>query len=430
MKLSCFARGYCCLDCLPSACVDCLLVAIQVPAARLATTDRLMNTGVAGTRRRLESAAVRGSKGGLVLQGLSHRNGQESPGLPRIKRPMGRASDSPASDFHPLLLPMKRLPVLLALSLPLLSTMTACTSQLRRSEPVKLPEPPPQSCAVTTASERVAALLDQRAFNAAEGLFNQLLEAHPDDARLHVDYVRFLLLTSDLAYSGNISSPILSDGRYWARNVADEAGRRASQLDASCKDLLAEVIHSTLLSRIEEALASDKGIIGEPGSFYYPRPNAGAMETGFSSSMIQLGWLGLEASPTKSAGFVSRYRELMEEAIRKGKIATAAMLGNLLGDLEKGDTSGDLDFSYACDAFARALANFQPSNETDWIANTIHIFQDIFGKDLEQAASTSAPESMSRLQQELRSRGYDLFPSGQSPFGLSEGPTGASPGQP
>ena len=132
----------------------------------------------------------------------------------------------------------------------------------------------------------MAGLLDQGSYDAAEGLFNKFLEEHPDDARLHVEYVRYLLLTSDLAYSANIASPILSDGRYWASNVASEAGLLAIQLDSSCSALLAEVIQTNLLNRISESLANGKGIIGEPGSFFYPRPNANAMETGFASSMI------------------------------------------------------------------------------------------------------------------------------------------------
>ena len=276
----------------------------------------------------------------------------------------------------------------------------------------------------------MAALLEQRSYNAAEGLFNKLLQEHPGEARLHVEFVRYLLLSSDLAYSGFVASPIMPGDRFWATDVAREAGKRASQLDASCKELLADEIHSILLSRIGDSLASGKGIIGEGRGFYSPRADANHVETGFSTSMLNLGWLALEVSPGRSAGYLSRYRELMEQAIEKGKVATAAMLGNLLGDLEKGDTTGDLDFSYACDAFARALANFQVSDESDWIANTIAIFQDIFKEDLANADTASAPESLIRLRKELDSRGYTLVANSGSPYGLPEGPTGGSPGQP
>jgi hypothetical protein len=336
---------------------------------------------------------------------------------------------------------MKRLAFALAFCLPILSTMTACTNpsgsgaSSTATQPIEsqgggITDPVQPVCAASTASRRVAALLDQGSYNAADGLFNKLLNDHPEDARLHVEYVRYLLLSSDLAYSGNIDSPILRDGRYWAAKVAEEAGKRATQLDPSCKEQLADVIHTTLLSRIGQALDNNKGIIGEPGSFFYPRPNAAAMETGFASSMINLGWLALEVSPGHSGSFLDRYRQRMEQAIAKGKVATAAMLGNLLGDLEKGDLSGDLDFAYACDAFARALANFQPSQDSDWIAHTIHIFQDIFKPDLQKAGSASGPEPLIRLRQELRSRGYTLVAESSSAYGLPEGPTGTAPGQP
>ena len=336
---------------------------------------------------------------------------------------------------------MKRPALALALCLPILSTMTACTNPpgsgagSTATQPVRgrggiLTDPLRTVCAPSTASRRVAALLDQGSYNAADGLFNKLLSDHPEDGRLHVEYVRYLLLSSDLANSGFIDSAILRDGRYWASHVAEEAGKRATQLDASCRDQLADVIHTTLLSRIGQSLDQNRGIIGEPGSFFYPRPNAAAMETGFASSMINLGWLALEVSPGRSGTFLNRYRELMEKAITKGKVATAAMLGNLLGDLEKGDTSGDLDFAYACDAFARSLAYFQPSQDADWIAHTIHIFQDIFEPDLQKAGSTSGPEALIRLRQELHSRGYTLVAGSGSAYGLPEGPTGTAPGQP
>ena len=238
------------------------------------------------------------------------------------------------------------------------------------------------------------------------------------------------MLTSNLANSGNIGSPILKDGLYWAGHVATTAAKRASQLDSSCKDLLADVIHATLLGRINDALDRNSGIIGEPKGFFYPRPNAEAMETGFASSMIQLGWVALEMSPGRSKKMLDGYRQAMERAISKGKIATAAMLGNLLGDLEKGDTSGDLDFIYACEAFARSLEHFEPSSESDWIGNTIHIFQDIFLKDLQQASPASGPSSLISLEQKLGKRGYSLFSGSGPSFGLQEQPTGAAPGQP
>ncbi|MEB3272134.1 MAG: hypothetical protein VKJ44_10910 [Synechococcus sp.] len=336
---------------------------------------------------------------------------------------------------------MKRLAFALALGPLILSSMTACTNPSgtgaisTATPPIQdqggiIADPVLSVCATSAASRRVAALLDQGSYNTATGLFHKLLSDHPEDARLHVEYVRYLLLSSDLAYSGNIDTPILRDGRYWAAGVAQEAGKRATQLDPDCRDQLADAIHTTLLSRIGQALDKNKGIIGEPGGFFYPRPNAAAMETGFASSMINLGWLALEVSPRRSRSFLDRYRQRMEQAIAKGKVATAAMLGNLLGDLEKGDLSGDLDFAYACDAFARSLANFQPSQDSDWIAHTIHIFQDIFKPDLQQAGPASGPEPLIRLRQELHSRGYTLLANSGPDYGLPEGPTGTAPGQP
>lgn len=337
---------------------------------------------------------------------------------------------------------MKSLAFLIALSLPLLSSLTACTKQpattstsnppipLGETRQAQLPPEPPPSCAPSAESQRMATLVNSQSYNAAEGLFNRLLLNYPDDARLHVEYTRYLLLSSDLANSGFISSPIMQGDRFWAADVAREAGKRAIQLDDSCKDMLADEIHSILLSRIGEALAENKGIIGEQRSVYYPKANSQAIETGFSVSMINLAWVALDLSPGQSGVYLNRYRKLMELAIAKGKIATAAMLGNLLGDLEKGDTTGDLDFAYACDAFARALENFEPSDESDWIASTIDILHDIFKQDLANADGSFAPDSLSRLRRELELRGYSLFAEGVTPYGLREGTTGSAPRQP
>jgi hypothetical protein len=71
--------------------------------------------------------------------------------------------------------------------------------------------------------------------------------------------------------------------------VACEAAQRTGQLDPGRKPILAHTIHHALIARIKEALKSSRGIIAEPGSFYDPRPNASALESGLSSSMLTLG---------------------------------------------------------------------------------------------------------------------------------------------
>jgi hypothetical protein len=329
---------------------------------------------------------------------------------------------------------MRKTALLLALAAPIFSNLVACTSNSRppvqASQPAVERKKPPEPCPGTENSRRLAGLIDQGSFNASEGLFQRLLRDHPDDSRLHIEYIRYLLLTSNPAYPGNIASPIIPDERYWVVDVASEAARRGGQLNPDCKPIVASTIHEALITRIRKTLQAGEGIIGEPGSFYYPRPNSNAIQSGLSSSILQLGWVALEASPRTSAEVLDRYRQLMELAVEKGKVASAAMIGNLLGDLEHGDTTGDLDFEYACDAFARALNQHKPDPNADWIQHTIDIFRDVFRADLDRYAAGSGPEAMMRLEQQLRSRGYSLIGSADPSFGLQGGPTGGSPHSP
>lgn len=270
---------------------------------------------------------------------------------------------------------------------------------------------PPRAARKYSQSEiavKVRGLLDRKAYSAAEGIFNAKLAEYPDDAALHVQYARWLILTRSLHSPGFIRTPLYPnklDIEFYATGAAKEAGKRATQLDPEVKAYYAWTVLSALRDRIDEELEAGGGIISKAD---FEDLISLHITNGFQKTMLLVAWDALEASPETAALFVKDFRALTEKAIANGKVASAAMLGNLLGDLEQGGVDGPRDFELTCDALHRALANYKP-DEDDWLGETLKIIRDGWSDyELKDARAGHGPESFNRLEEELQKRGYTL----------------------
>ncbi|MEQ8789393.1 MAG: hypothetical protein RIC55_24075 [Pirellulaceae bacterium] len=294
-----------------------------------------------------------------------------------------------------------------------LFVLTSLTLQLCCT-PLDAAPPQARDYPQSEIAAKVEGLLDRKAYSAAEGIFNAKLPEHADDAGLHVQYARYLILTRSPHSPGYLRTPLMPDGeQYQGMGVAIEAGNRATQLDPEVKHRFAFVVLTALRDRVDQELEADSGVISTPSLSEV----FSGLRTGFSTSMLQVAWPALEASPETARTFADDFRALKEKAVEKGKISSAAMLGNLTGDLEQGGVEGERDFDMACDAFLRALANYQrKENDVDWIAENVRIYEDLWGKhELAKARRGEGPPSFDRLEQELKSRGYSLVEKEASP---------------
>ena len=267
-----------------------------------------------------------------------------------------------------------------------------------------------QNYKLTTEAQRVSNLLDKQAYAAAEGILNAKLPQHPDDAGLHVQYARYLVLSRDVAYPGEVATPLYPapDNLMYAIGAAQEAGERAMQLDADAGPYLAAVLMTALQEQITNDLDAGEGIIG--GS-WFGNTSGGLLEPdGFQTSMANAAWTALKADSSTAAAFAKDFRKLMEKAIELGKVSSAAMLGNLLGDLENEGKDNSRDFELACDAFERALANYAGPGkgpmglELDWIEVTINWMRRIFQIELAAVTKGESLESYQRLEKALNAR--------------------------
>ena len=271
---------------------------------------------------------------------------------------------------------------------------------------------PPRAAREYRQSElavKVQRLLDRKAYAAAEGIFNAKLMEHADDAALHVQYTRWLILSRNLHSPGFMQTPLYPNEpltEFYATGIAKEAAKRATQLDPEVRTYFAWTVLSALRDRIDAELEAGSGVISKANVWDVINLQ---INNGFQKTMLLLAWDALEASPETAALFVKDFRALTEKAIAKGKVATASMLGNLLGDLEQGGEDGERDFELACDALHRSLANYK-ADEENWLKETLKIFQAIWAHDeLKHARNGQGPESFTRLEQELQKRGYTLM---------------------
>lgn len=262
---------------------------------------------------------------------------------------------------------------------------------------------------LSPVAKRVSGLLDRKAYEAAEAILTTKLLLAPDDAGLSLQYARLLILTTPPHHSGFVRDPLKPGKTYWASSVARMALDRAIQLNPECKSYLACVILEALRDRSRAVLAKKEGLVGHGQIF---GTNEGLKRlNGFQVSTLSLAWVARKADPEATRAYAADFRELTEMAVKAGKVTSAAMLGNLTGDLEQGKVEGDRDFELACDGFARALENYKKNKFDDWIAETVRLFRDdLFRPELKNVATGEAPEAYRRLQAELKKRGYSLEP--------------------
>lgn len=254
----------------------------------------------------------------------------------------------------------------------------------------------------------VSDFLDRWAYGAAQGILHAQLPQHPEDAGLHAQYARFLVLSRSVGYPNFVQTPLYPvPNSYWASSVAIEAARRAVQLDPDAKAHTAAVLMSALKAQVEATLNKGEGIIVD--SVWWVGDTVIALNE-FQASALQVGWTALELHPETATAFKDDFRHLVEKSVKLGKVSSAAMLGNLVGALESGGVEGDQDFDLACDAFERALANYeapQDRESRDWIMVTVKLFRSgIFKTELDAVTKGQSPESYRRLETALHERGH------------------------
>lgn len=254
------------------------------------------------------------------------------------------------------------------------------------------------------------------------------MDADPGDASLLCQYVRLLILSTDPAYRNFIQSPLHSDGDfYWAEGVARKAAEIAAGLDPQCREYLAEVILASFAERLESALEEERGFIGQGRTLHDVSAGRYRYYRGVELSMVEVCFQSPKLSPEIAKRWVGRYTQLTDSLVKKGKVASAMMLGNLTGELIQGGP-GTEDFKLANKAFLESLEFYQPDGEYDWIEEAAEAYPACFRSELLETQSGKIVDPLfDQLRKELESRSVPIPQASEtSPRNLSA-PTGAAP---
>ncbi|MCX6878951.1 MAG: hypothetical protein NTW21_34845, partial [Verrucomicrobia bacterium] len=181
---------------------------------------------------------------------------------------------------------------------------------------------------------RAGKLLDSGSCSAAAQVLDESLAKSKTDAGMLCQYARCLILARDPAYPNFIQSPLFADGEYyWACGVSQRAVTLAAELDPDCKPYLADLIFQAFEKRTKTVFDEGRGCIGTPRDLLLPESGQFRRFSGIELSMINICWDAIKLDPATAKIWAPRYKDLMQIAVKRGKVASAMMLGNLYGDM-------------------------------------------------------------------------------------------------
>lgn len=282
---------------------------------------------------------------------------------------------------------------------------------------------------LSSNAARARDYLDNEAFETAQQFFRQTLPT-TSDAGLACQYVRFLLLSRDPAVSGFIETPLRkSDANpgWWAAGIASQAFQLAVEIDPKCKSYLADLVFESFARSAEAMLKEKRGIIGISQVMYLPELDRLVTHRGSELSMINLCWSALSLDSAAGKRWCDRYERIMTGYVKLGKVASAMMMGNLVGDLKQGGKGAE-DFHTANKAFCEALDHYVPDGPYDWVQEAADAYPECFRDELLEINSGAA---MSPGFADLKSRlaRYDVAIPGVTVLARKERimPAGAAP---
>ncbi|MCX6880064.1 MAG: hypothetical protein NTW21_40615, partial [Verrucomicrobia bacterium] len=136
-------------------------------------------------------------------------------------------------------------------------------------------------------------------------------------------------------------------------------------------------------------------------------------------------WDAIKLDPATAKIWAPRYKDLMQIAVKRGKVASAMMLGNLYGDMLQGGKGAE-DFKMANQALLDALAEYREDPSYDFLQVAVDSYPICFRDELLGNTNTSDPQ-FSKLQATLAAHGVTIpRPTRETPHDLCF-PTGAAP---
>lgn len=306
---------------------------------------------------------------------------------------------------------------------PFLSAAIAAAAAVAASSPGD-DSPDGPSKPRSADARRAAELMEAGSVGGALQVLEDSLGRSSADAEVLGQYARCLILARDPANPNFIQTPLVKGGEhYWAAGVAADAADKAAELEPSLKPELARSIFHAFHQRVKTALADGSGCIGVPRDLYFPETGLAQRCSGISLSMINLCWKAIGFDPEAAREWSHDYEILAGEAARRGKVASAMMLGNLAGDMRQGG-KGSEDFRMANAALLDALQHHVEDPSHDFLRDVVEAYPDCFRDELLGDEGRNDP-LFGKLCAELASRGYRIG----SPGPVSRGPfaSGAAP---
>ncbi len=246
-------------------------------------------------------------------------------------------------------------------------------------------------------AREVAQLIDDKKFIAAEKLLNAYVPDHPNDAGIYAQYARYLMASDVIASNPFLANPIRTDDKYKRTYLIADSMATAAELDEASRPYLAEETCRIIYNKMKEEIDANNGFMTDMtiSNYVYGSGTPGL------ESLI---WEAIKLDKERVMEWAPRFEDCIADFARLGKISSAMMLGNLVGDMKTGaDPLGDEDFRLATTSFVRALQAGTATKEDTESCRSM--YNSLFKSEVE-AGGSRAGEAFQELQTALDRTGY------------------------
>jgi hypothetical protein len=278
-----------------------------------------------------------------------------------------------------------------------LSLLAASQVGCAAKSQVSAPPPRGQAYRLSEKAQKVAGLIDQGSFGAAEQLFRSYLASDPGDAGLYCQYARYLILSCNPAYPGFVQSPLRSDGGYYlATGVVDNALQAAVQLDPKCAPYLTDTVLRSFEQIARQQLREGSACVGAGKLLHNFSTGDDFYAEGTEISMLNVCFEAAKTDPATARSWGPTFETLTRAYAEAGKCATAMMMGNLTGELiqvrDDGAMKGPEDFKRANAAFLEALKNARGEDVRTWAKMAAEAYPGCFQEEMTELERGGNPD--------------------------------------